>query len=93
MSVLMMLLCLRPIELEKQLQQRLSLISSSHLKHDRDVQILSDATDSIKLQQQKYKTEMAKVQTLIEDMKLKLEDAKILLGSVVRLHTDGRTNI
>ncbi|XP_047445759.1 laminin subunit gamma-2 [Mugil cephalus] len=68
-------------ELEVELQRRLSSISSSQLEHDQDIQIIADTTTNIKQQQQMYKTKVAEVQGLMEEMKFKLQDAKTKLQS------------
>ncbi|KAG7222915.1 hypothetical protein INR49_015981 [Caranx melampygus] len=63
-------------DLEKSLQRRLSSISSSQLKEGQDIQNLADTADDIKQKQKIYETEVKKVQTLMDEMKRKLKEAK-----------------
>ena len=79
-----------PIGLEKTLQGRLSSISRSQLAEGQDIQNIADAADDIKLQQKMYGTEVEQVQTLVEEMKRKLQEAKTNLRSAVRHETDQR---
>uniref|UniRef100_UPI0037E831B8 laminin subunit gamma-2 isoform X2 n=1 Tax=Semicossyphus pulcher TaxID=241346 RepID=UPI0037E831B8 len=67
--------------LEKNLQKRLSSISKSQLAEGQDIQNIADAADDIRQQQQTYKTKVDEVQTLMEDLKRKLEQAKADLRS------------
>lgn len=62
--------------LEKSLQGRLSSISRSQLAEGQEIQNMANAADDIKQQQQTYKTKVAEVQTLMEEMKRKLDEAK-----------------
>ncbi|XP_071348331.1 laminin subunit gamma-2 [Trachinotus anak] len=68
-------------ELEKSLQNRLSSISRNQLVEEQDIQNLADTADDIKQRQNTYKTEVEKVQTLMDEMKRKLEEAKTSLRS------------
>ncbi|XP_030608704.1 laminin subunit gamma-2 [Archocentrus centrarchus] len=68
-------------ELEKMLQSRLSSISRIQLAEEQDIQNIADTADNIKQQQQTYKTKVAEIQTLMEDMKRQLEEAKRKLSS------------
>ncbi|XP_020514696.2 laminin subunit gamma-2 [Labrus bergylta] len=61
---------------EKNLQKRLSSISKSQLAEGQDIQNIANAADNIKQQQQTYKNKVDNVQTLIREMKRKLEQAK-----------------
>ncbi|XP_076600718.1 laminin subunit gamma-2 [Chaetodon auriga] len=67
--------------LEKSLQGRLSSISRSQLSEEQDIQNIADAADDIKQQQQTYKTKVEEVQTLMEEMKRKLDNARTDLRS------------
>lgn len=49
-----------------------------------DVQNIAEAVDDIKQQQQMYKTKVEEVQTLMEEMRHKLDRAKADLRSAVR---------
>lgn len=73
-----------PIGVEKSLQARLSSISRSQLAEGQDIQNMADAADDIRQQQQTYKTKVEEVQTLIDEMRLKLDKAKSDLRSAVR---------
>lgn len=75
---------LYPIGLEKSLQGRLSSISRSQLAEGQEIQNMANAADDIKQQQQTYKTKVAEVQTLMEEMKRKLDEAKADLRAAVR---------
>lgn len=77
------LLC--PIDLEKSLQGRLSSISRSQLAEEQDIQNIADTADDIKQRQKTYKMEVEDVQTLMAEMKRKLEEAKTKLRSAVRM--------
>lgn len=77
-------LLLRPIGLEKRLQGRLSSISRSQLTNGQDVQNIADAADDVKQRQQTYETKVEEVQTLVEEMRRKLDQAKAVLRSAVR---------
>lgn len=77
---------LRPIGLEKRLQGRLSSISRSQLADGQDIQNIAEMADDVKKQQQTYKTKVEEVQTLMEEMRRKLEQAKTDLRSAVRHH-------
>ncbi|KAF7641991.1 hypothetical protein LDENG_00266740 [Lucifuga dentata] len=68
-------------EMERQLQSRLASISQSQLAKGRDIQSIADAADAIRRRQETYRTKAKQVQTLIEEMKHKLEDAKSSLRS------------
>ncbi|KAM6989831.1 laminin subunit gamma-2 [Tautogolabrus adspersus] len=68
--------------LEKNLQKRLSSISNSQLAEGQDIQNIADAADDIKQRQQTYKNKVDDVQTLIAEMKRKLDQAKADLRSV-----------
>lgn len=81
--MMMMSHCLCPIDLEKSLQRRLSSISSSQLKEGQDIQNLADTADDIKHKQKTYETEVKNVQTLMDEMKRKLEEAKEKLRTAV----------
>lgn len=78
---------LRPIGLEKNLQSRLSSISRSQLAEGQKIENIADAADNIKKQQQTYKTKVEEVQTLMEEMKRKLDKARTDLRSAVRHDT------
>lgn len=75
---------LYPIALEKSLQGRLSSISRSQLAEGQEIQNMANAADDIKQQQQTYKTKVEEVQTLMEEMKRKLDEAKADLRAAVR---------
>lgn len=70
--------------LEERLQGRLSSICRSQLGDGQDVQNIAEAVDDIKQQQQMYKTKVEEVQTLMEEMRRKLDRAKADLISAVR---------
>ncbi|KAM9349467.1 laminin subunit gamma-2 [Symphorus nematophorus] len=67
---------------EKNLQGRLSSISRSQLAEGQDIQNIANAADDIKQQQRTYGTKVEEVQTLLEEMKHKLEKAKKDIRSV-----------
>lgn len=69
--------------MEKSLQRRLSSISSSQLKEGQDIQNLADTGDDIKHKQKTYEAEVKTVQTLMDEMKRKLEEAKENLRAAV----------
>ncbi|XP_074505941.1 laminin subunit gamma-2 [Sebastes fasciatus] len=66
---------------EKNLQGRLSSISRSQLAEGQDLQNIADAADKIKQRQQTYKTNVEEVQSLMQEMKRKLDEAKADLRS------------
>lgn len=74
-----------PTGLEKRLQGRLSSISRSQLTNGQDVQNIAEAADDVKQQQQMYETKVEEVQTLMEEMRRKLEKAEADLRSAVSL--------
>lgn len=63
-------------ELEKTLQSRLSSISRGQLSEEQDIQKIADAADDIQQRQQTYRTTAGRVETLIKDMRRKLDEAK-----------------
>ncbi|XP_074544216.1 laminin subunit gamma-2 [Halichoeres trimaculatus] len=67
---------------EKNLQKRLASVSKSQLAEEQDIQKVEDAADDVKQQHQTYKTKVDDVQTLLEEMRRKLEKAKTDLKSV-----------
>lgn len=69
------------LEMEKSLQRRLSSISRRQLEDGQDIQNIGDTVDDIKQQHKTYETKAAEVQTLMEEMKRKLEEAKTSLRS------------
>lgn len=81
---LMTSLLVRPTGQEKNLQGRLSSISRSQLAEGQDLQNIADAADKIKQRQQTYKTNVEEVQSLMQEMKRKLDEAKADLRSAVR---------
>ncbi|CAB1326185.1 unnamed protein product [Coregonus sp. 'balchen'] len=64
-------------ESEKDLQARLSDISTTQLSEGRDIQAISNTINNIKLQDQKYQRQVSDVQTLINDVRRKLEEARL----------------
>ncbi|XP_041659922.1 laminin subunit gamma-2 [Cheilinus undulatus] len=62
--------------LEKNLQKRLASISKSQLAEGQNIQNIADTADDIKEQQQTYKNKVGEVQSLISQMKSKLDQAK-----------------
>ncbi|XP_026169484.1 laminin subunit gamma-2 [Mastacembelus armatus] len=68
-------------EVEKNLQRRLSSISSSQLEEGQDIQDIANKADDIKQQQKTYRSKVAGIQALVEEMKLKLNKAKADLRS------------
>ncbi|KAM6919152.1 laminin subunit gamma-2 [Xenentodon cancila] len=68
-------------EMEKRLQARLSSISRTQLTEGRDIQNIADAAVDIRQRQQTYKSKVEDVQTLLEEMRRKLGEAKTTLGS------------
>ncbi|XP_071782542.2 laminin subunit gamma-2 [Centroberyx gerrardi] len=71
----------RLAEMEKSLQRRLSTISRSQLAEGRDLQAIGDTADDIDRRQQTYRTKAEGVRTLIDDMRRKLEEAKLSIQS------------
>lgn len=71
------------IESEKDLQARLSDISTTQLSEGRDIQAISNTIDNIKLQDQKYQRQVSDVQTLISDVRRKLEEARFNIKQAV----------
>lgn len=71
------------IESEKDLQARLSDISATQLSEGRDIQAISNTIDNIKLQDQKYQRQVSDVQTLISDVRRKLEEARFNIKQAV----------
>ncbi|XP_029381415.1 laminin subunit gamma-2 isoform X1 [Echeneis naucrates] len=67
--------------LEKGLQGRLSSISNIQLTKGQDIQNIADTAEDIEQRHNNYKTEVKKIQTLMDSMKRKLEDAKSDLRS------------
>lgn len=84
-----------PIGLEKSLQGRLSSISRSQLSEGQDVQNIADAADDIQQRQQTYETTVEEVQSLMEEMKRKLDKAKTDLRTAVRhgVQNDGMSSL
>ncbi|GAA6228356.1 laminin subunit gamma-2 [Lates japonicus] len=68
-------------DLEKSLQGRLSSISRSQLAEEQDIQNIADTADDIKQRHKTYKMEVEDIQTLMAEMKRKLEEAKTKLRS------------
>ncbi|KAF1383164.1 hypothetical protein PFLUV_G00128460 [Perca fluviatilis] len=66
---------------EKILQGRLSSISRSQLAEEQDIQNIADTADAIKRRQQTYKAKVAEVQSLMEEMRRELNEAKAQLRS------------
>ncbi|KAM3866132.1 laminin subunit gamma-2 [Diretmus argenteus] len=71
----------RLAEMERRLQGRLSSISQSQLAEGRDIQTISNLAGDIEQRHQTYETQAADVQTLITEMRRKLEEAKINIQS------------
>lgn len=68
-------------EMEKRLQGRLSSISRSQLAEGRDIQNIGKVAGSIRQQQQMYDDQVTKVQTLTEEIRWQLDEARIKLRS------------
>ncbi|XP_035655955.1 laminin subunit gamma-2-like [Oncorhynchus keta] len=64
-------------ESEKDLQARLSDISTTQLSEGRDIQAISYTINNIKLQDQRYQRQVSDIQTLIHDVRRKLEEARL----------------
>lgn len=62
----------------------MSSIHRSQLGNGQDVQNIAEAADVIKKEQQRYKTKVEEVQTLMEEMRRQLDRAKADLRSAVR---------
>ncbi|XP_013882894.1 laminin subunit gamma-2 isoform X2 [Austrofundulus limnaeus] len=68
--------------MEKVLQSRLSSISRSQLMEGQEIQNMAEAADSIREQQQIFQNKVAEVQTLIDEMRRQLEEAKTKLNAM-----------
>ncbi|KAF7221829.1 laminin subunit gamma-2 [Nothobranchius furzeri] len=68
--------------MERSLQRQLSSISQNQLTQEQEVLNVDAATEDIRLQQQTWKTKVKDVQTLMDQMRRSLEDAKAQLRSV-----------
>ncbi|XP_077412018.1 laminin subunit gamma-2 [Vanacampus margaritifer] len=68
-------------DLDKRLQDSLKSMSRTHLAQEQDVQNVADATGDIKRRQRTYVSKAEQLQTLMEDMKRKLDEAKTGLRS------------
>ncbi|XP_035989424.1 laminin subunit gamma-2 [Fundulus heteroclitus] len=76
-------------EKEKVLQRRLSSISRSQLTEGQDIQSISDISNHIRKQLQSFKSKDEEVETLIDEMRRQLEEARTKLQSVeLPLHDD-----
>ncbi|XP_078121302.1 laminin subunit gamma-2 [Sander vitreus] len=64
---------------EKNLQGRLASISRSQLAEEQDIQNIADTADDIKRRQQTYRAKVAEVQSLMEEMRRELNEAKAQL--------------
>lgn len=71
------------IESEKDLQARLSDISTTQLSEGRDIQVISNTINNIKLQDQRYQRQVSDIQTLIHDVRRKLEEARLNIKQAV----------
>uniref|UniRef100_A0A8D0APG7 Laminin subunit gamma 2 n=1 Tax=Sander lucioperca TaxID=283035 RepID=A0A8D0APG7_SANLU len=69
---------------EKNLQGRLASISRSQLAEEQDIQNIADTADAIKRRQQTYRAKVAEVQSLMEEMRRDLNEAKAQLRLAVR---------
>ncbi|KAA8589204.1 hypothetical protein FQN60_010549, partial [Etheostoma spectabile] len=65
-----------PIGSEKNLQTRLASISRSQLAEGLDIQNIADTADAIKRREKTYKAKVAAVQSLMEEMRRELSDAR-----------------
>uniref|UniRef100_A0A674BNH1 Laminin subunit gamma 1 n=1 Tax=Salmo trutta TaxID=8032 RepID=A0A674BNH1_SALTR len=70
-------------ESEKDLQARLSDISTTQLSEGRDIQVISNTINNIKLQDQRYQRQVSDIQTLIHDVRRKLEEARLNIKQAV----------
>ncbi|XP_034743237.1 laminin subunit gamma-2 isoform X1 [Etheostoma cragini] len=61
---------------EKNLQSRLASISRSQLAEELDIQNIADTADAIKRRQKTYKAKVAAVQSLMEEMRRELSNAR-----------------
>lgn len=75
-----------PIEIEKNLQGRLSTISRGQLLEGQNLQNLDSDVDVLRLKQEKLNAEEAEVLTLLTEMRRKLDEAKSKLNLIVRGH-------
>lgn len=73
-----------PSEMETSLQTRLMSISQRQLDEGQDIQNIAETVDDIKQQQKTYNAKVEEVQTLMEEMRVQLQEAKSKLRSAVR---------
>lgn len=67
------------------LQGRVASISRAQLADGHDIQNIAEAAERVQLRQQTYERKVEEVQTLMKEMKRKLERAREDLRSAVRL--------
>lgn len=70
--------------LEKKLQDRLRSLTTAQLMGKQDMQEIAETTDNLGQLKQTYETKVEDIQSLIEDMKLQLEEARANLRAAVR---------
>lgn len=76
--------CLMCTGSEKRLQDRLQTLAGNQQVGKQDMQEIAETADNLSRQKQTYKTNVDDIQSLTEDIKLQLEQARAALKIAVR---------
>lgn len=76
--------CLMCTGSEKRLQDRLQTLAGNQQVGKQDMQEIAETADNLSRQKQTYKTNVDDIQSLTEDIKLQLEQARAALRIAVR---------